>query len=185
MRLALSLVLLVGCSSSETTPSVSVSFRFEGAFRGVRSFVESDGQEPGGPRIACIRNGDRVMISAVKNYGQTHGPGLYLRVAHFTGPARYDFAGDDRAWAFDDGHIQLCTRAGDRDCYQGSAGCVVQVDAWTVGPGDGSLPPGVLVGEAWGTFSCASLSNAIAGASVAVQDGAFRCRAEDWTAAGR
>jgi len=185
MKALAPLLLLLGCSHAAEAPDrMTVTFWLEGTLTGVRTFVVHDEQASSGPRIACTQSRGRLVVSAVTNYGEVHGAGVYLRIAQFGGPARYDFGDEDRAWVFDDGHIQLCTRPDDRACFQGSKGCSVVVDSWTLAPGGPDYPRGVLVGEATGSFTCSSLSNANTGATVGMRNGTFRCRAEDWTGAG-
>lgn len=174
--------LLVGCASSPPAPENDVFFRFEGALVGARHLVADDPDQ--GPRVACVQHGDELVISAVQNHGERHGTGVYLRVGRFLGVGRYAFGAADRAWAFDQGHIQLCTRADDRDCYQGYEGCTVNVDEFALHAAGDAYPSGVRVGSASGRFDCPTLGNANTRTTIGVRDGTFRCRAEDWTRAG-
>ena len=178
------LLLLMGCSSSSSQRDrIEMSFRFEGALAGTRDIALLE-DATAGPRIACVLHKSELVVSAVQNHGERHGTGVYLRVSPFHGPATYTFTDADRAWAFDDGHIQLCTRADDRACFQGSGGCSLTLDQWELGPAGESAPAGVQVGVAHGRFDCPSLSNVNTAATIGVRDGFFRCRAEDWTNAG-
>lgn len=199
----MSALVISACGSDDADHDPHrVTFRLEGALSGVRSImveqsttsesVESgsatlttgDGSF-GGPRIACTQVGDTFVLSAVQNYGESHGAGVYLKVKGFTGAGTYGIADGGRAWLFDRGHIQACTRDGDRTCYQAADGCSLQVERWSVAAAGAPYPTGVLAGEARGRFSCGPLVNATTGGSVRILDGRFFCRAEDWTAAGQ
>lgn len=199
-----------GADDDGPEPTYGASYALEGALNGPRVIrhdhaapnerVDVPGPEGsespafGGARVACSlvgevdRAGSRgvLVVSAVDNYGEEHGPGVYLRVVGFEGPGRYALDGErpGRVWLFDDAHVQTCVRPGDRKCYQGNDGCEVVVDRWDVSSTSASGPPGVLYGEASGQFRCRSLVNATTGATVRIVQGSFWCPAGDWRAEG-
>ncbi|MBI2390628.1 MAG: hypothetical protein HYV09_13645 [Deltaproteobacteria bacterium] len=198
----LSALALASCGDDRDRDPLRVTFRLDGAISGVRSIVvdrttATESVESGsatlmvgdgafgGPRIACTQVGDTFVLSAVQNYGEAHGAGVYLKVKRFAGAGGYTLDDGGRAWLFDRGHIQACTRDGDRTCYQAGDGCTLQVERWDVTPAGAPYPSGVLAGEARGRFACGPLVNATTGGSVRILDGRFVCRAEDWTVAGR
>lgn len=210
MRLALSvaLIALLGCksSASESDGDDRVLYRLEGALNGVHDIeaepaatsepIERTDEAFGGARIGCSvvnasdRDPDRgqvFVLSAVENYGEQHGAGVYLKVQRFQGIGSYTLTSesDGRAWVFDRGHIQACARSGDRSCYQGVEGCTLNVTRWDFGAGAAQRPSGypdaVSVGIAEGSFSCRRLVNTTTNATVSIVTGTFRCHAGDWT----
>jgi hypothetical protein len=200
----------LGCASDDNkTSSDVVLFNFEGALTGMRE-IETDGATShellaapnafggdtwGGPRIGCTvvndsetdpSKGQVMVVSAVQNYGEEHGTGVYLRMPQFHGVGTYNLEQiEGRAWTFDNAHIQSCVREDDVDCFQGNTGCQVNVDQWSFTPATNAdrpsgYPPEVTFGVAKGTFSCARLVNRT-GLTVSLVRGVFSCRAQDWT----
>ncbi len=213
-RLApLLLVSLAGCGGGDhddAQAEFGVRYVLEGALRGPREIREDPGAPTervdgrggeleadafGGARVSCAlvseldREGSRgvLVVSALENYGERHGAGIYLRVVDFRGVGRYalDAEPHGRVWVFDDGHVQACVRDGDASCFQGNDGCEVEVSRWEVSPDATSEPAGVAWGVAHGTFRCRALGNATTGATVRIAAGEFHCRAGDWTRAGQ
>jgi hypothetical protein len=214
-RVSLALALaIVGCGQHTDVSRARVvrpgddrvAYQLQGAIDAPREFTATAGALSetagttsdawGGSRIGCSlvnasdaapARGKVVLISAVENFGEEHGAGIYLKVTDFVGVGRYALSDGGRAWVFDRGHIQACARVGDRSCYQGADGCQVTVTRWDFTPGVAERPPGypesVGVGLAEGTFECRTLGNEVTGETVSVVDGTFRCHAYDWSSA--
>lgn len=208
MKAALSLLLVasLGCAKSEEPNDDTVAYKLDGALSAVHqvravpgatseSLERTDGAW-GDARIGCTlvnesdndpARGKVFVLSAVENYGEEHGAGLYLKVKGFGGAGSYalDSGAGGQAWVFDSGHIQACARAGDRSCYQGVDGCTVNVTRWDFSPGvaqrPAGYPEGVAFGVAEGTFSCRRLVNETSNAAVRIVTGTFKCHAGDWT----
>jgi hypothetical protein len=212
VKLALTLVLLsgaLGCSSSDDESSANddrVAYRLDGALKSVHNIEAAPGMmsesldQPsdawGQARIGCSlvnetdkdpSRGQVFVLSAVENYGEEHGAGIYLKVQQFGGVGQYalDTGAGGRAWVFDKAHIQACARAGDTSCFQGVEGCTVDVTRWDFTPGAAEKPAGypepVTVGIAEGTFTCRRLVNGSLNQSVSITTGTFKCHAGDWT----
>jgi hypothetical protein len=201
---AVTLFALFGCKSSNEDADDRVLYRLEGALNGAHdieaipgmpgeSIDQTDGGF-GGARIGCslvnatdddTARGQVFLLSAVENYGEVHGAGVYLKVQNFHGAGSYALAAGGRAWVFDLGHIQACARAGDQSCYQGVDGCTIEVTKWDFAPGVAQRPAGypesVSMGIAEGSFTCRRLVNATTSATVSIITGSFRCHAGDWT----
>jgi hypothetical protein len=204
--LSVTMMLFLGCASTEEKQEDTVIYRLEGAVKAVHLIHA----EPGAPsddiaeaegafgqaRIGCtlVNASDNVpargqvfVVSAVENYGEEHGAGVYLKVRDFKGVGSYalDSGAGGQAWVFDEAHIQSCAREGDRYCYQGVEGCTVNVTRWDFAPGVAAKPAGypanVTVGVAEGTFSCRRLVNKTSNTSVTIERGSFKCHASDWT----
>jgi hypothetical protein len=198
-----------GCGRDEDLgEKYVVRYTLEGALAGDRKIAEDplaprerlgeqaiSGTSPafGGARVACtiVPKDDRdpdspatFALSAVENYGDTRGIGVYVKTVGFAGVGTYAVAdaATGAAFVFDDGHIQACVRAGDRSCYTATAGCTIEVARLSYD--EGAAPPGSFPGARWGeaegSFRCESLVNRAAGRKVAIRGGSFRCRVSDW-----
>jgi hypothetical protein len=208
VRRALFALLLSACgSNSETQPAAvyRVAYRLEGALIGDRAIEADDdtalqsvenADKWGGPRIGCSvvnvtdadpTKGQNFVLSAVENYGDEHGAGLYFKVQSFHGLGTYqlDQGPSGRAWVFDRSHVQACVREDDTSCFQGFDGCSITIREWDFRPGAVDRPAGyptrVAFGRASGSFSCTRLINAKLATSVSVLHGTFHCRAQDWS----
>jgi len=208
MRVALPLLLigLIGCARAKSADDDRVAYRLQGALSGVHDIEVEPlaASEPvdqttgawGDARIGCsmvnasdddVARGQVFVLSAVENYGEQHGAGLYVKVQDFRGVGRYalDSGAGGRAWVFDRAHVQACARDGDRACFQGVEGCTVDVTRWDFRPGVAERPAGypaaVGYGIAEGTFACRRLVNGASNQAVSIVTGVFKCHAGDWT----
>lgn len=206
VALALALVSVLGCASSEEPNNDVVSYRVDGALTGLHQIQAEPGSASesltqtkgawGDARIGCSMvnasdsdpsRGKVFVLSAVENYGEEHGAGVYMKVRGFTGAGSYalDSGAGGQTWVFDNAHIQACARAGDRTCFQGVEGCTMNVTRWDFAPGVAERPAGypeqVAFGVAEGTFSCRRLVNDASSTSVSIPTGTFRCHVGDWT----
>jgi hypothetical protein len=167
-----------------------IHYTVAGALSGDRTISERDEE-----RVGCtIANdptlptgaGRFLVVSAVANYGESHAPGIYLRVPGYHGVGTYELGSAagiaGLAYVYDDSNLESCAQS-DAACFVGGATCSLTLDTLDTTPGVVAAPPGIDANVRWalggGHFACASLTNAT-GKTTSVS-GTFYCRVGDWS----
>lgn len=170
---------LTACPAGESRVSTA-TWTLEGAVRATHAVDDRDRG-----RVTCTVDRDpsdpldtapTFTLAIVADRDGRDGPGVYLTVRAFAGPATYEGG----ATAFDAATLERCADDDDARCFAAADGCSLVLERWELGD---VIAPGVRNGTGAGRFDCSSLENPSSEQTLRIAGGTFTCRASDWTAA--